>query len=105
MEGAPNIAVIPVDIGWNDVGTWSTLFEVLSHDENGNATRSKSNGHIQIDTRRTLIVSNRLVVTIGLENLVIVDTDDVLLICTTDRAQEVREVVQRLKEDGRVAHL
>jgi mannose-1-phosphate guanylyltransferase len=105
MEGAANVAVIPVDIGWSDVGTWATLFEVLAHDENGNATRSKSDGHIQIDTRETLIVSDRMVVTIGLNNIVIVDTDDVILVCHKDRAQDVRDVVQRLKERGQDIHL
>jgi mannose-1-phosphate guanylyltransferase len=105
MEGAEHVAVIPVDIGWSDVGTWATLFEVLVHDENGNATRSKSDGHIQIDTHETLIVSERMVVTIGLNNIVIVDTDDVILVCHKDRAQDVRDVVQRLKEKGQDVHL
>ncbi len=105
MEGASNVVVIPVDIGWSDVGTWATLFEVLSHDENGNAMRSNFEGHIQVDTHETLIVSDRMVVTIGVDNIVIVDTDDVLLICHRDRAQDVREVVQRLKERGLDTHL
>ncbi len=105
MEGAQNVAVIPVDIGWSDVGTWATLFEVLSADENGNVTRSKAEGHVQIDTHGTLIVSDRLVVTIGVDDLVIVDTDDVLLVCHRDRAQDVRDVVQRLRERGQDTHL
>ncbi len=105
MENAGNVAVIPVDIGWSDVGTWATLFEVLARDENGNAMRSNSVGHIQIDTHETLIVSDRMVVTIGINNIVIVDTDDVLLVCHTDRAQDVRDVVQRLKERGQDIHL
>jgi mannose-1-phosphate guanylyltransferase len=100
MEGAKQMALIPVSIGWSDVGTWSTLFEVLARDENGNVTRSKSDGHIQIDTARTLIVSDRMVVTIGIEDLVIVDSQDALLICRRDRAQDVKDVVQRLKERG-----
>lgn len=100
MEGAENVAVIPVNIGWSDVGTWATLFEVLTRDENGNATRSTHDGHIQIDTQRTLIVSDRLVVTIGLEDLVIVDTPDALLVCKRDRAEDVRAVVERLKQRG-----
>jgi mannose-1-phosphate guanylyltransferase len=105
MEGAQKVAVIPVDIGWSDVGTWATLFEVLARDENGNATRGNFEGHIQIDTHGTLIVSERMVVTIGLEDLVIVDTDDVLLVCHRDRAQDVRTAVQRLRERGADQHL
>jgi mannose-1-phosphate guanylyltransferase len=100
MEGAQKVAVIPVDIGWSDVGTWATLFEVLAQDEFGNATRSNTEGHIQIDTKRTLIVSDRMVVTIGVEDLVIVDTEDAILICRRERAQDVRDVVQKLKERG-----
>jgi mannose-1-phosphate guanylyltransferase len=105
MEGAANVAVIPVDIGWSDVGTWATLFEVLARDDQGNATRSSFEGHIQIDTHETLIVSDRMVVTIGIDNLVIVDTDDAILVCHRDRAQDVRDVVQRLKERGQDTHL
>jgi mannose-1-phosphate guanylyltransferase len=105
MEGAANVAVIPVDIGWSDVGTWATLFEVLARDDQGNATRSSFDGHIQIDTHETLIVSDRMVVTIGIDNLVIVDTDDAILVCHRDRAQDVRDVVQRLKERGQDTHL
>ncbi len=100
MEHAEDVAVIPVDIGWSDVGTWSTLFEVLKKNEAGNAARSKHEGHIQIDTHHTLLVSDRLVVTIGIDDLVIVDTDDVLLVCHRDRAQDVRAIVQQLKDQG-----
>ncbi|MEP7287258.1 MAG: mannose-1-phosphate guanylyltransferase [Chloroflexota bacterium] len=105
MEGAKKIAIIPVDIGWSDVGSWASLFDVLTRDEHGNALRSKIDGHIQIDTHQTLIVSERMVVTIGLDNLVIVDTGDVILVSHKDRANEVREVIQRLKDRGQSTHL
>ena len=101
MENAADIAVIPVDMGWTDVGTWGALFEVLSKTDDGNAVRSANNAHIQIDTHHTLLVSDRMVVTIGVDDLVIVDTDDVLLVCHRDRAQDVRAIVQQLKEQGR----
>ncbi len=103
MEGAEQVAVIPVQMGWSDVGTWSTLFEVLARDEDDNAVRGGE--HIRIDTRSTLIVSERLVVTIGVSNLVIVDTGDVVLVCDKDRAQDVREVVKQLKAQGKDDHL
>ncbi len=105
MEGAQNVAVIPVSIGWSDVGTWTTLFEVLNQDEHGNAARGNFDGHIQIDTHRTLIVSDRMVVTIGVDDLVIVNTPDALLVCHRDRAQDVRDVVKRLTELGHHTHL
>lgn len=105
MEDAPDMAVIPVDIGWSDVGTWATLFEVLRGDENENVARGKFTDHIQIDTRRTLIVSDRLVVTIGVSDLVIVDAENAILICHRDRAQDVKDVVTRLRERGEDDHL
>ena len=101
MENALDVAVIPVDMGWTDVGTWGALFEVLSKTDDGNAVRSTNNTHIQIDTHHTLLVSDRMVVTIGVDDLVIVDTDDVLLVCHRDRAQDVRAIVQQLKEQGK----
>jgi mannose-1-phosphate guanylyltransferase len=98
MEDAQNVAVIPVDIGWSDVGTWSTLFEVLSRDEQNNASQGKFKDHICIDSEGMLIVSDKIVVTIGVSDLVIVDTPDAVLVCHRDRAQDVKEVVNRLKE-------
>lgn len=105
MEGAEHMAVIPVDIGWSDVGSWATLFEVLTGDLNGNVSRGHGQEHVKIDTKETLIVSDRMVVTIGIEDIVIVDTDDVLLVCHRDRSQDVRQVVSQLKEAGDESHL
>jgi mannose-1-phosphate guanylyltransferase len=100
MEDAKNVVVIPTDIGWSDVGSWATLLEVLDGDLNGNVARGKGRGHVKIDTKETLIVSDRMVVTIGIEDIVIVDTDDVLLVCHRDRSQDVRQVVSQLKQSG-----
>jgi mannose-1-phosphate guanylyltransferase len=98
MEGAENVAVIPVSIGWTDVGSWGSLFELLPADAQGNAW---TGAHIAIDTRGTLAFSEkRLVATIGVEGLVIVDTPDALLVCTREREQDVREVVRQLKDGG-----
>jgi mannose-1-phosphate guanylyltransferase len=102
MEGAENVAVIPArELGWNDVGSWDSLFDVLPVDEQGNIiTRAN---HLGLDTRDTLVYGNnddRLVVTLGVEDLVIVDTGDVLLICDKFSAQQVRDVVQALRNQG-----
>ncbi len=105
MEGTQNMAVIPVDIGWSDIGSWATLFEVLAGDLDGNVSRGHGHEHVKIDTKETLIVSDRMVVTIGIEDIVIVDTDDVLLVCHRDRSQDVRQVVSWLKEAGDESHL
>ena len=100
MEGAQAMAVIPVDIGWSDIGSWATLYEVLEGDHDGNVIRGQGRGHVTLDTQNTLIFSDRRVVTIGLEDLVIVDTEDVLFVCHRDRSQDVRKVIEQLKEAG-----
>lgn len=97
MEKAQRVAVIPADIGWSDVGDWAAIYEALSHDASDNAVDGQ---HISPDTRRTLVISSRLVATIGLEDLVIVDTPDVLFVCPRSRAQDVKQLVALLEEQG-----
>ena len=101
MEKAEKMAVIPVDIGWSDIGSWATLFDVLEGDHDGNVVRGQGEGHVNLDTQNTLIFSNRPVTTIGLEDIVIVDTEDVLFVCRRERSQDVRTVIDQLKENGR----
>jgi mannose-1-phosphate guanylyltransferase len=102
MEGAQNVAVIPAaGLGWSDVGSWDSLFDVLPGNQQGNIVIGGE--HIEIDTQNSLIYVNqphRLIVTIGVEDLVVVDTGDVLLVCRKDQAQKVRQVVDQLKESG-----
>jgi mannose-1-phosphate guanylyltransferase len=102
MENARNVAVIPAEnLGWSDVGSWDALFDVLPTDENGNIVMGGM--HIPIDTRDSLIYMNqerRLIVTIGVEDLVVVDTGDVVLVCKKDQAQKVRQVVGQLKQSN-----
>lgn len=98
MERALDVAVIPVRIGWNDIGSWATLMELLEPDEDGNVFIGD---HIALETRSSLIYSpQKLVATIGLEDLIIVETDDAILICPRDRAEEVRRVVDLLRKQG-----
>lgn len=103
MEGAKDVVVIPLDIGWSDVGNWSSMRKILPADADGNVVVGE---HIGVDTRNTIIFGGkRLIATIGLEDMIIVDTDDALLICPVDREQDVREMVRRLREAGRKAVL
>ncbi len=98
MEEAEDVVVLPVDIGWSDVGSWASLSALLPTDGDGNTIVGS---HVGIDTHDTLIFGGkRLIATIGLEGMVIVDTEDALLICPMEREQEVREIVRRLEEDG-----
>lgn len=98
MERAQRVAVIPVDIGWSDVGDWKTLAEI-----SGTETNIVQAEHIGLDTSRTLVYSDsdRLIATIGLENFLVVDTGDALLIAPRDRAQDVKRLVDELKQRGR----
>ncbi len=98
MEKAGRIAVIPVDIGWSDVGSWDALFDVLDLDTDGNGFKGGSPRRLIIDTKNTLVYSDKLAVTIGVEDLVIVDTQDVLMICRRDRTQDVKKVVDMLRD-------
>jgi mannose-1-phosphate guanylyltransferase len=89
--------VIPVDIGWNDIGNFEALYDILSKDQDQHATVSPANP-IHLDSQRILVMSKRLVATIGLEDLVIVDTDDVLLVCPRNRSQDVKQLVEIIKQ-------
>ena len=100
MEHALNVAVIPATgLGWSDVGSWDSLFDVLPADENGNIVMGGK--HIGMNTSSSLVYmdqEHRLIVTIGVEDLIVVDTGDVLLVCRKDQAQKVRQVVNHLKQ-------
>jgi mannose-1-phosphate guanylyltransferase len=98
MEQARDVVVLPVDIGWMDVGSWASLAELLPADKDGNIFVGP---HEEIDTHNTMVFGGkRLVATIGVQDLVIVDSDDAVLVCAKQREQEVREIVERLKQNG-----
>ncbi|OQY91751.1 MAG: hypothetical protein B6D41_08930 [Chloroflexi bacterium UTCFX4] len=100
MERATRVAMTPLDAGWNDVGSWSALYALMPHDARENVVQGN---HIGVHTRASFIYGERrLIATIGLENMIVVDTDDALLICPQDRAQEVKKIVDELKR--RQAH-
>jgi mannose-1-phosphate guanylyltransferase len=97
MERAERVAVVPARFGWTDLGDWHSLAELMSAVDGENVVVSGQ--HLPIDTHSSLIFGgNRVVATLGVDNLVIVDTDDVLLVCSRSRAQDVRRIVQQLKE-------
>jgi mannose-1-phosphate guanylyltransferase len=103
MENARNVAVIPAqDLRWNDVGSWEALYDLLPADEKGNIVEGSD--HLLLNTRGTIVYcagKPRQIVTIGVEDLIIVDTGDVLLVCGRDQAQVVRQAVKSLRESGR----
>ncbi|MGC9666798.1 mannose-1-phosphate guanylyltransferase [Planosporangium sp. 12N6] len=111
MEGAAAaglVGTVPGDFGWNDVGDFHTLGDVLERDERGNVVIEADDGAagkpdvLLHDTDRTVVVprSGRLVTAVGVQDLIIVDTVDALLVCPRDRAQDVKKLVDSLKERG-----
>lgn len=99
MERAERVAVVPADFGWSDVGTWNALFDLMDADDDGNVVVGD---HVGMDTRDSFIYSDgRLITTIGVENLIVVDVGDVVLVCPRDRAQDVKAIVDRLKREER----
>ena len=103
MEGARDVAMIPAAIGWNDVGCWSAVAAQTAADAAGNVIRGD---HVVIDCKDTYVRSTgQLVAALGVEGLVIVATDDAVLVCPKERAQEVRRIVETLKKQGREEYL
>ena len=99
MEKTAQAKVLPLAVGWNDVGSWSALWQVSAQDGQGNAHRGDV---VARDCRNTLALSERrLVALLGVDDLVVVDTDDALLVAHRDKVQQVKELVAQLKRDGR----
>lgn len=103
MEKAANLAVVPGDFGWNDVGSWQSAWELAEHDAAGNGLE-KGGGAIAIDAKNNLVRSlggKKVIALVGVNDLVVVETDDAVLVIPRDRAQDVRLVVEALKAAGR----
>ena len=102
MEHTRHAAVVPTDIGWNDIGAWSALWEVGEKDTAGNVTR----GDVFLESVSNSLIraESRMVAAIGVSNLLIVETPDALLVADKSRAQEVKKVVDYLKANGRSEH-
>lgn len=99
LERAENVYVIPGEFGWNDVGSWDALGAIFRPDTNGNIVKAE---HVGIDTRNSIIYGNsKIVSTIGLDSMIVVSTEDALLICPKDRAQEVKNIVEKLRDSGK----
>jgi mannose-1-phosphate guanylyltransferase / mannose-6-phosphate isomerase len=102
MERTGLAAVLPIDVGWSDVGSWSSLWELSTHDQDGNAVHGDA---LLEATRDCYVLSEKsLVATVGVSNLVIVETPDALLVADRSRAQDVGKLVARLKAAGRKEH-
>lgn len=97
LEKAKNVLMVPGNIFWFDIGDWSSLYSVISTKNDQNVTVGKKTEHLHIDTQGCLIHSDdRLVATIGLKNITIIDTRDVLLVCPREESQKVKKFVEKL---------
>lgn len=102
-EKCKDLAVIPADLGWSDVGTWSVLKDILECTHETNVVKGK---YIGIDTENSLVYSGeRLIATVGIKDLIIVDTDDVVFIAEKSKAHKVKELIEKLKEEGKREYL
>jgi mannose-1-phosphate guanylyltransferase len=103
MEKTDRLLLIPGDFEWADIGNWAELRDRVRADLNGNSVEGQS---VLVDTTGSLILgSRRLVAAIGLEDMIIVDTEDALLVCPRSRAQDVRKVVEALRRAGKTGYL
>ncbi len=99
MEKVDNAIVIPIDIGWSDVGSWSALHDITASDENKNILIGDVKSHA---TRNCYVrAETKLVTTLGVENLIIVDTDDALLVASRDDVQNIKDIVDELSKENR----
>lgn len=103
LEKSKRVRVVPADIGWSDVGSWSALDDVMPRDDGGNIIKGNVIG---IGNRSSIIFgSDRLIATIGLKDMIVIDTPDATLVCPKQRSQDVKRVVDELKISGRREHL
>jgi mannose-1-phosphate guanylyltransferase len=103
MERSNDVVVVPGDFGWSDVGSWDSLGAIYPADEEGNIKRGDN---ITINTSNSIIYSDdKLVTTIGINDLIVVSTNDAVMVCRKDRAQDVKEIVNQLKENDRYEYI
>lgn len=103
LEKADNVAVVAGDFGWDDIGSWTALLRLWPADAAGNVVRGRV---IALDSRGNLVAADkRLVALIGVEDLVVIETEDAVLICPTGRAQDVKQVIEELRQRGWKEHL
>lgn len=103
MEKTQAAAVVPLVAGWSDVGSWSALWDIGTKDVHGNVSKGDV---LAINTTNSLIhAEHKLVATVGVDNLVVVETKDAVLVVHKDKVQDVKKVVDAIKKDGRHEHM
>jgi len=99
MEKTENAAVVPLDAGWNDIGNWSALYQIGEKDKNNNVIKGNA---ITTETTNSYINANHhMIATIGIDDLIIVDTADATLVASKDKTQQVKQIVEQLQQQNR----
>ncbi|EFI33725.1 mannose-1-phosphate guanylyltransferase/mannose-6-phosphate isomerase [Desulfonatronospira thiodismutans ASO3-1] len=103
MEKTQDAALVPMEAGWSDVGSWSSLWDLLPRDAEGNSCKGDV---MAMDTSNSLLFSDyRMVATLGVQDLVVVETKDAVLVAHKNRAQDIKSLVDRIKSSGRSEHV
>jgi mannose-1-phosphate guanylyltransferase len=98
MEQAEKRVVIPVDYGWSDVGGWKALYDISAKDANGNILKCENTN---IDSTNNLVISDKHIALIGVDNLIVIETEDAILISRKDRSEEVKNIINDLKDNDK----
>ena len=102
MEHTKSVLVIPVDISWNDVGSFKSLDEIFPKDGKGNVVRTEK--YSEIDSEGNIIINkekDKIIATIGIEDIVIVNTEDALLVCHKDKSQEIKKILNKIEKENK----
>lgn len=103
MERSDDVVVVPGEFGWNDVGSWDVLGAIYPTDERGNIKRGET---ITIDTNNSVVYSeDKLIATVGIKDLIVVSTQDAVMVCNKENAQDVKLIVEKLKQEGHNQYL
>jgi mannose-1-phosphate guanylyltransferase len=99
MEQAQSVFVVPGSFGWNDVGSWSAVYDLRSKDENGNAIQTDYSALVEAANNLIYSNSDKMIALVGVGNLAVVETDKAILVCDMDNAQDVKKIVNKLRDE------
>lgn len=98
MENASEVFVVPGDFGWNDVGSWTAIYELDDKNEDGNIINAEQATFSEASNNLVVSSSGKMISVVGLDGVAVVETDDAILVCRLDKAQGVKDIVQQLKD-------
>ncbi|HSO93182.1 MAG TPA: mannose-1-phosphate guanylyltransferase, partial [Candidatus Dormibacteraeota bacterium] len=103
LERTRNLLMVRASFEWHDLGSWADLHDILEQDESGNFAEGE---HVLIDSKNCMIHSKtKLIAAVGLEDMVVIETDDAILVCPKARSQDVKLIVDRLRQTGKTEYL